>query len=54
MELSAEANLEFSVSPAFPRGFLRHAQHGWTAIACPPGGLPVLRVATKEQRSRSA
>jgi len=38
VELSAEANLEFSLSPAFPRGFLRHGQHGWAAIACPPGG----------------
>jgi hypothetical protein len=36
-ELSAEANLEFSLSPAFPRAFLRHGQHGWAAIACPPG-----------------
>jgi hypothetical protein len=37
-ELSAEANLEFSLSPAFPRAFLRHGQHGWAAIACPPEG----------------
>jgi hypothetical protein len=35
-ELSAEANLEFSLSPAFPRAFLRHGHHGWAAIACPP------------------
>src|ERR1035438_8391190 len=35
-ELSAEANLEFSLSPAFPRAFLRHGQHGWAAIAAPP------------------
>jgi len=35
-EVSAEANLEFSLSPAFPRAFLRHGQHGWAAIACPP------------------
>ena len=35
-ELSAEPNLEFSLSPAFPRAFLRHGQHGWAAIACPP------------------
>jgi hypothetical protein len=34
-ELSAEANLEFSLSPAFPRAYLRHGQHGWAAIACP-------------------
>jgi hypothetical protein len=37
-EISAEANLEFSLSPAFPRAFLSHGQHGWAAIACPPGG----------------
>lgn len=37
-ELSAEANLEFSLSPAFPRAFLRCGQHGWAAIACPPDG----------------
>jgi hypothetical protein len=37
-ELSAEANLEFSLSPAFPRGYLRHGPHGWAAIACPPEG----------------
>jgi len=36
VELSAEANLEFSLSPAFPRAFLRHGQHGWAAIAAPP------------------
>jgi hypothetical protein len=37
-ELSAEANLEVSLSPAFPRAFLRHGQHAWAAIACPPEG----------------
>jgi hypothetical protein len=37
-ELSAEPNLEFSLSPSFPRAFLRHGQHGWAAIACPPEG----------------
>ena len=37
-EISAEANLEFSLSPSFPRAFLKHGQHGWAAIACPPGG----------------
>jgi hypothetical protein len=37
-ELSAEANLEYSLSPAFPRAFLRHGQHGWAAIACAEGG----------------
>ena len=35
-ELSTEANLEFSLSPAFPRAFLRQGQHGWAAIACSP------------------
>ena len=38
VEVSAEANLEFSLSPAYPRAFLRHGQHGWAAIACPPEG----------------
>jgi len=37
-ELSAEANLACSLSPAFPRAFLKHGQHGWAALACPPGG----------------
>src|ERR1017187_9306820 len=37
-ELSAEANLEFSLSPAFPRAFLRHGRHAWAAIACPTEG----------------
>jgi hypothetical protein len=37
-EVSAEPNLEFSLSPAYPRAFLRYGQHGWAAIACPPGG----------------
>jgi hypothetical protein len=37
-ELSADPNLEFSLSPAFPRALLRHGQHGWAAIACPPEG----------------
>src|SRR5262249_10505428 len=37
-ELSVEANLEVSLSPAFPRAFIRHGQHGWAAIACPPEG----------------
>jgi hypothetical protein len=35
-ELSAEPNLEATLSPTFPRAFLRHGQHGWAAIACPP------------------
>ncbi len=37
-ELSVEADLEHSLSPAFPRAFLRHGQHGWAAIGCPPDG----------------
>ncbi len=37
-ELSAEPNLEHSLSPAFPRAFLRYGQHGWAALACPPEG----------------
>jgi hypothetical protein len=37
-ELSAEANLERSLSPAFPRAFLRHGRRGWAAIACRPDG----------------
>ena len=35
-ELSAEPNLEHSLSPTYPRAFLRYGQHGWAAIACPP------------------
>ncbi|HUP03930.1 MAG TPA: hypothetical protein VMU19_08075 [Bryobacteraceae bacterium] len=37
-ELTAEANLARSLSPAFPRAFLKRGQHGWAAIACPPEG----------------
>jgi hypothetical protein len=37
-DLSSEADLEHSLSPAFPRAFLRHGQHGWAAIGCPPDG----------------
>jgi hypothetical protein len=37
-EITAEANLEFSLSPAFPRAWIRHGRHGWAAIACPPDG----------------
>jgi len=36
-ELSSETDLEHSLSPVYPRAFLRHGQHGWAAIACPPG-----------------
>ena len=35
-EISADPNLEYSLSPAYPRAFLRHGQHGWAAIAAPP------------------
>jgi hypothetical protein len=35
-EVSTAQNLEYSLSPAFPRAFLRHGQHAWAAIACPP------------------
>jgi hypothetical protein len=35
-ELTAEANLEFSLSPAYPRAFLKYGQHAWAAIGCPP------------------
>jgi hypothetical protein len=37
-ELTAEGDLEHSLSPSFPRAFLKHGQHGWAAIACPPEG----------------
>jgi hypothetical protein len=37
-ELSTEPNLQHSLSPAYPRAFLRHGQHGWAAIICPPEG----------------
>lgn len=37
-ELSAEANLEESLSPAYPRALIRNGGLGWAAIASPPGG----------------
>ncbi|MBS1859288.1 MAG: hypothetical protein JST11_28190 [Acidobacteria bacterium] len=37
-EITAEADLEHSLSPAFPRALLKHGQHAWAAIACPPEG----------------
>jgi hypothetical protein len=40
VEISTEPNLEFSLSPVFPRAFLRSGQHGWAAIACPPESDP--------------
>ena len=39
-EVSAEFDLQHSLSPAFPRAFLKHGQHGWAAIACPDSGDP--------------
>jgi len=39
-EISAEAYLEHSLSPTFPRAYLKHGQHGWAAIACPPDAEP--------------
>ena len=40
-ELSApRPTWNHSLSPAFPRAFLRHGQHAWAAIACPPEGDP--------------
>jgi len=35
-EISAEPNLESSLSPSYPRAFLRRGQSGWAAIASPP------------------
>ena len=35
-EISADPNLESSLSPSYPRAFLRRGQSGWAAIAAPP------------------
>jgi hypothetical protein len=35
-EISAEPNLEASLSPSYPRAFLRRGQNGWAAIGAPP------------------
>jgi hypothetical protein len=35
-ELSTEANLEESLSPAFPRALVRRGSKGWAAMAAPP------------------
>jgi hypothetical protein len=35
-ELSAEADLEHSLSPAFPRALVRRGTLGWAAISAPP------------------
>jgi len=36
-ELSTEANLEESLSPVYPRAFLKRGAAGWAAIGAPPG-----------------
>jgi hypothetical protein len=36
VEISAEPNLEASLSPSYPRAFLRQGRSGWAAIAAPP------------------
>jgi len=38
-ELSAEADLEHTLSPAYPRALLKHGNTGLAAIAAPPGSL---------------
>jgi hypothetical protein len=35
-DLSAEADLEHSLSPAYARGMLTSGQHAWAALAAPP------------------
>jgi hypothetical protein len=40
VEVSGEADLEHSLSPVFPRAYLKHGQRGWAAIACPHGADP--------------
>jgi hypothetical protein len=37
VELTSEANLESSLSPSYPRAFLRSGEHAWAAIAAAPG-----------------
>jgi hypothetical protein len=39
-EISAEPNLEASLSPSYPRAFLRRGQNGWAAIGAPPESDP--------------
>ena len=39
-EISAEPNLESSLSPSYPRAFLRRGQNGWAAIGAPPESDP--------------
>lgn len=43
-ELSTEADLEHSLSPVYPRALLRHGQHAWAALGCPPGADPAAMV----------
>jgi hypothetical protein len=38
-ELSTEADLEHSLSPAYPRALLRQGSSAWAAIGAPPDGL---------------
>jgi hypothetical protein len=40
-ELTSEANLEHSLSPAFPRAFLRRGASGWAAIGAGPESIDV-------------
>jgi hypothetical protein len=35
-ELSTEANLQESLSPAYPRALVKQGASGWAALACPP------------------
>jgi hypothetical protein len=37
-ELSTETNLEYSLSPIYPRALLKKGQSGLAALACPPDG----------------
>jgi hypothetical protein len=39
-EISAEPNLEASLSPSYPRAFLRRGHTGWAAIGAPPESDP--------------
>ncbi len=39
-EISADPNLEASLSPSYPRAFLRRGQSGWAAIGAPPESDP--------------
>ena len=39
-EISAEPNLEASLSPSYPRAFLRRGQTAWAAIGAPPDSDP--------------